>query len=231
MKKVAIVQSNYIPWKGYFDLIAAVDEFIVFDDAQYTRRDWRNRNVIKTPHGPKWLTVPVKSKGNYHQAIRDVEIDGTSWGAAHQKALTLNYGRAPHFEEIAALLDPFLRPCPYTHLTELNCSIISAICGYLGIGTKISTSSKYQLTGEKSRRLANVCAHAQATEYVSGPSAKTYLLEKDFEELGIHVTWFDYDGYPEYRQLWGAFLHHVTILDLLFNCGKDAPLFMKHVRS
>ncbi|MBX9778448.1 MAG: WbqC family protein [Xanthobacteraceae bacterium] len=228
MKKVAVVQSNYIPWKGYFDLIAAVDEFIILDDVQYTRRDWRNRNVIKTPEGPKWLTIPVKSKGHYHQTIREVEIDGTSWGVVHQKALQLNYRRAAHFDEIAALLDPFLRN-PHPHLTELNCSIISAICGYLGIGTTISHSSGYRLTGEKSERLANLCFQAGATEYVSGPSAKTYLREQDFKERGIQVTWFDYDGYPEYPQLWGAFIHHVTILDLLFNCGKQAPLFMKHV--
>jgi hypothetical protein len=229
MKKVAVVQSNYIPWKGYFDLIAAVDEFIIFDDVQYTRRDWRNRNLIKTPDGPRWLTIPVKSKGHYHQTIRDVEIDGTNWGITHQKALQSNYRRAPHYEEIAALLDPFFRRSPLTHLTELNGSIISAICGYLGIPTKISNSSSYQLTGEKSERLANICLQAGATEYVSGPSAKTYLEEKDFKEHGIHVTWFDYNGYPEYPQLWGAFIHHVTILDLLFNCGKQAPLFMKHV--
>lgn len=106
MKKVAILQSNYIPWKGYFDLIGAVDEFILYDDMQYTRRDWRNRNQIKTPQGVQWLTVPVRVKGKYEQKIRDTEIDGSDWAVAHWKALVQNYARAPHFAEIAAWLEP-----------------------------------------------------------------------------------------------------------------------------
>jgi hypothetical protein len=97
-KKCAIVQSNYIPWKGYFDLIAAVDEFILYDDMQYTRRDWRNRNQIKTPQGLQWLTVPVVVKGLYYQKIRETEIDGTVWATSHWKSLVANYKRAPHFE-------------------------------------------------------------------------------------------------------------------------------------
>src|SRR3990172_2397370 len=98
-KKIAIVQSNYIPWKGYFDMIAAVDEFILYDDMQYTRRDWRNRNQIKTPQGQQWLTVPVKVKGKYLQTIRETEINGTDWAEAHWTGIAQNYRRAPHFEE------------------------------------------------------------------------------------------------------------------------------------
>ena len=120
MKKVAIVQSNYIPWKGYFDMIAAVDEFILFDDMQYTRRDWRNRNQIKTPQGQQWLTVPVKVKGKYLQTIRETELDGADWVEAHWKAIAQNYRRAPHFEEVAALFEPLYRHCPHTHLSPLN---------------------------------------------------------------------------------------------------------------
>lgn len=111
MKKVAIVQSNYIPWKGYFDMIAAVDEFILYDDMQYTRRDWRNRNQIKTPQGVQWLTVPVQVKGKYHQKIRDTEIDGSDW------ALAQNYRRAPHFEEVAAAFEPSIRQHQCAHLS------------------------------------------------------------------------------------------------------------------
>ena len=230
MKKVAIVQSNYLPWKGYFDLIAAVDEFIVFDDVQYTRRDWRNRNLIKTPKGTEWLSVPVKTKGNYHQAIRDIEIDGTAWALAHWKALQLNYQRAPFYEEVAALLEPSLRARQHSHLSKLNQDIIQAICRYLGVRTTISSSSAYELLVGKNERLAHLCSQSGATEYISGPSARNYLEESAFTERGINVAWFDYDDYPEYPQLWGAFNHHVTILDLLFNCGKDAPRYMKHVR-
>src|SRR5690242_2311594 len=116
MKTVAIVQSNYIPWKGYFDLIASVDEFILYDDMQYTRRDWRNRNLIKTPQGVRWLTVPVQVKGRYDQRIRDTEIDGTGWTEDHWKALVLNYGRARHFQEVAAVLEPLYRGRTYRYL-------------------------------------------------------------------------------------------------------------------
>lgn len=231
MKKVAIVQSNYIPWKGYFDMIAAVDEFILYDDMQYTRRDWRNRNQIKTPQGVQWLTVPVQVKGKYHQKIRDTGIDGSDWALAHWKALAQNYRRAPHFEEIAAWLEPLYLAEPYTHLSQLNRRFIEAVCGYLGIKTIISNSWDYTLLAGKTERLTNLCAQAGGTEYISGPSAKDYIEETIFSEMGISLTWFDYSGYPEYPQLWSEFTHGVSILDLLFNCGKDAPRYMRYVSS
>ncbi|QNK71073.1 WbqC family protein [Variovorax sp. PAMC26660] len=228
MKKVAILQSNYIPWKGYFDLIGSVDEFILYDDMQYTRRDWRNRNQIKTPQGVQWLTVPVRVKGKYDQKIRDTEIDGSDWAAAHWKALAQNYARAPHFVEIAAWLEPLYLAASYTHLSELNRRFIEAVCTYLRIDTVISDSRDYTLVEGKTERLADLCAQAGGTEYVSGPSARDYVDESVFERSGIQLTWFDYAGYPEYPQLWGEFAHGVTMLDLLFNCGKDAGRFMRH---
>lgn len=231
MKKVAILQSNYIPWKGYFDLIGAVDEFILYDDMQYTRRDWRNRNQIKTPQGVQWLTVPVRVKGKYDQKIRDTEIDGNDWAAAHWKALAQNYARAPHFAEIAVWLEPLYRDASYTHLSELNRRFIEAVCAYLKIGTVISDSRDYALVEGKTERLADLCAQAGGTEYVSGPAARDYLDESVFKRSGIRLTWFDYAGYPEYPQLWGDFAHGVTVLDLLFNCGKDAGRFMRYAGS
>jgi hypothetical protein len=229
MKKVAIVQSNYIPWKGYFDMIAAVDEFILYDDMQYTRRDWRNRNLIKTPQGLQWLTVPVLAKGKYHQRIRDTELDGTAWCESHWKALLQNYRRAPHFQEVAALLEPLYQANTYSYLSQLNRALIEAICGYLGILTPITNSWDYQLAEGKTERLADLCRQAGGTEYVSGPAAKDYIEEAVFDQLGIKLTWFDYTGYPEYPQLWGDFAHGVTILDLLFNCGHDSPQFMRYL--
>ena len=228
MKKVAILQSNYIPWKGYFDLIGSVDEFILYDDMQYTRRDWRNRNQIKTPQGVQWLTVPVRVKGKYDQKIRDTEIDGGDWATAHWKALAQNYARAPHFADIAAWLEPLYLATSYTHLSELNRRFIEAVCAFLRIDTVISDSSDYTLVEGKTERLADLCAQAGGTEYVSGPSARDYVDESVFERSGIQLTWFDYAGYPEYPQLWGEFAHGVTVLDLLFNCGKDAGRFMRH---
>lgn len=230
MKKIAILQSNYIPWKGYFDMIAAVDEFILYDDMQYTRRDWRNRNQIKTPQGVQWITVPVKVKGKYDQKIRETELDGTDWASSHWKTLVQNYLRAPHFKEIASWLELLYCAEPDTHLSQLNRRFIQAICDYLGIKTVISNSWDYPLVEGKTERLAALCAQAGGTEYISGPAAKGYIEENVFTEHGIKLTWFDYSGYPEYPQLWGEFNHGVTILDLLFNCGKSAPRFMRYVR-
>lgn len=230
-KAIAIVQSNYIPWKGYFDLIAAVDEFILYDDVQYTRRDWRNRNQIKTPHGVQWLTVPVKVKGKYSQSIRDTQIDGTDWAQTHWKALTQNYARAPHFREIAAWLEPTYLGESYSHLWQLNHRLIRDVCEYLRIGTALSRSFDFRLIDGQTERLVDLCRQTGATRYVSGPAAKDYLKEPLFLENGIELTWFDYSGYPEYPQLWGAFTHQVSILDLLFNCGREAPRFMRYVRK
>lgn len=231
MKKVAIVQSNYIPWKGYFDMIAAVDEFILYDDMQYTRRDWRNRNQIKTPQGVQWLTVPVKVKGKYHQTIRETEIEGTQWATDHWKALAQNYRRASFFAEVADWLEPLYVEESPSHLSVLNRQLIEAICAYLGITTTISNSWNYLLSEGKTERLAKLCISAGGSEYISGPAAKDYIDESIFAEYGIKLTWFDYVGYPEYPQLWGEFAHGVSILDLLFNCGKDASRYMRYVRS
>lgn len=228
-KKVAVVQSNYIPWKGYFDLIAAVDEFILYDDMQYTRRDWRNRNQIKTPQGLQWLTVPVKVKGKYHQTIRETEIEDVDWAKTHWKSLCQNYRRAKHFEAIARELEPLYLQTQHSHLSQLNRMLIEWVCSKLGIKTKISNSWDYELIDGKTERLVDLCAQAGANEYISGPTARGYIDETIFGERGIKLTWFDYTGYPEYPQLWGDFIHTVSILDLLFNCGNEAPQYMRYV--
>jgi hypothetical protein len=230
MKKKIIVisQSNYIPWKGYFDMIAAADEFILYDDMQYTRRDWRNRNQIKTPQGVQWLTVPVDVKGKYHQKIRETEIKGQEWAAAHWKTLCQNYGRAPHFKEISEWLEPLYLEETYSHISQLNRRFIEAICNYLSIKTVFSNSWDYMLKEGKTERLADLCAQASGTEYLSGPAAKDYIDEKVFADLGITLGWFDYEGYANYSQLWGEFVHGVSILDLIFNHGKDSIKYMKY---
>jgi hypothetical protein len=231
MKKIAILQSNYIPWKGYFDMIAAVDEFILYDDMQYTRRDWRNRNQIKTPQGLQWLTVPVKVKGKYHQTIKETELDNQEWTEKHWGALLQNYKKAPHYKEITELLEPMYLQSNYTHLSELNRILIENICHYLSITTKITSSTDYQLIEGKTERLVDLCVQAGGTEYISGPAAKDYVDSHLFDERNIKLTWFDYSGYKEYPQLWGEFAHGVTILDLLFNCGKSSDLYMKHLTA
>jgi hypothetical protein len=231
MKKVAILQSNYIPWKGYFDLIAAVDEFILYDDMQYTRRDWRNRNQIKTPQGVQWLTIPVQVKGRYHQKIRETEIDGSEWSSAHWKALAQNYRRSPHYDEIAAWLEPLYSSAPDRYLSGLNRRFIEAVCTYLGIQTRITNSWDFTSLEGKTERLVDLCLQACATEYISGPSAKDYIDESMFSDSGIKLTWFEYSDYPVYPQLWGEFTHNVSIIDLIFNCGKNSGMYMKHVKT
>ena len=230
MKKIAISQSNYIPWKGYFDLISYVDEFILYDDMQYTRRDWRNRNKIKTSQGTQWLSVPVKVKGKYHQKINQTEIDGDKWASMHWKSIKANYQRTPYFAEIAEWLMPLYLETPHHYLSDLNRKFIDAICMYLSIQTKISNSCDYRLCDGKTERLASLCAQADGTEYVSGPAAKSYLDENIFTHSNVKVTWYDYSNYPEYPQLWQPFVHELSILDMLFNCGPSSYKFLKHVR-
>jgi hypothetical protein len=230
MKSIAIVQSNYIPWKGYFDMIAAVDEFILYDDMQYTRRDWRNRNQIKTPQGVQWLTVPVQVKGKYDQKIKDTEVDGSDWAVTHWKTLAQNYRAAPFFDDVAEWLAPLYTE-PYTHVSQLNRRFIEKICQVMNIRTVISNSWDYTLIDGKTERLASICRQAGGTKYISGPSAKNYVDEQIFTDMGIEVSWFNYCGYPEYSQLWGEFTHGVTILDLLFNCGRAAHRYMRYVKE
>jgi hypothetical protein len=228
-KRIAIVQSNYIPWKGYFDLIAASDEFILFDDMQYTRRDWRNRNQIKTPDGLQWLTVPVKVKGKFDQAIRDTEIDGHDWIPQHLRALQHSYGKCSHYHEVMAILAPVYHQ-QHTHLSALNRALIESICGYLGIKTRIRNSWDYTLQGDKSARLLHLVKQAGGSIYISGPAAKDYLDESIFTAENIAVEWFSYDGYREYPQRFGDFTHHVSVVDLLFHCGTSAADYMKYVK-
>jgi len=228
-KKIAIIQSNYIPWKGYFDMIAAVDEFIQFDEVQYTKGDWRNRNKIKTPQGVQWLTVPVQGK-RLSQKIIETKISGNNWTSLHWKSIVQNYRRATYFSEIASWLEPIYHEESFNHISQLNYHFIKSICQYLAIDTKITSSTEYHLTDGKTERLAYLCTQAGGTEYISGPAAKNYIDEKVFKDRDIKLTWFDYAGYPSYSQLWGDFVHEVTILDLLFNCGKKSSRYMRYVK-
>lgn len=224
MKSIAILQSNYIPWKGYFDIIAAVDEFILYDAMQFTKNDWRNRNIIKTPQGPQWLTIPVGQ--DIHRRICEVPLPGGNWKAKHWKTLVQNYARAPFFAEISAWLEPLYRE-EFPTLSLLNRRFIEAICGYLGIRTRISDCADYELGEGKTERLVNLCRQAGGTRYLSGMAAKDYLDESLFAASGITVSWMDYAGYPEYPQGEGPFTHQVSILDLLFHCGKTSPRYMR----
>ena len=226
-KKVAIVQSNYIPWKGYFDMIRQVDEFILLDSVQYTRRDWRNRNRIKTPEGVIWLTIPVKAAGRYLQSIRETEISDPGWAEHHWTTLKRAYGRAPHFAPIAPRLEALYGNASRCRLlSEVNRLFLRDLCVMLAIPTRITADSDYHPTGTKTERLVGLCRAAGATEYLSGPAARDYIAPELFHDAGIRLSWMDYTGYPEYPQLHPPFDHAVSILDLIVHTGPDA---MRHL--
>lgn len=233
-KSILITQSNYIPWKGYFDNINMVDEFVVYDDMQYTKRDWRNRNQIKTPQGLFWLTVPVEVKGKFSQRINETCVSDKEWGKKHWKTIVANYSKAPYFKAYKDAFEPLYCDESLQNLTEINVSFITTINSILGIKTSIRDSREFELAEEKTERLVDICKKCGATDYYTGPAAKDYMNEDLFSQENINVHYYDYSGYPEYPQLFGEFSHYVTILDLLFNTGSDIKNNMKsfkHERS
>ena len=227
-KRVAITQSNYIPWKGYFDIINSVDEFILYDDRQYTRRDWRNRNRIKTEHGTRWLTIPVQVKGRFTQRIDETLVDDPGWASRHWRVIEQAYSRAQHFKAYRDAVEAmYLEASGSRLLSDVNRRFLEGVCSLLGIGTRLSWSTDYEAAGDRTERLVSLCRSAGASVYLSGPSARAYIEESCFETAGVKLVYADYSGYPEYPQLNGKFEHGVTILDLVFNAGPQARAYMK----
>jgi hypothetical protein len=228
MTSVAVVQSNYIPWKGYFDLIDDVDAFVLLDEVQYTRRDWRNRNRIKTAGGTRWLTIPVRVSGRYDQRIDETRVADPGWTRSHWSALEQAYREAPHFDAIASVLEPLSASLSELELlSDVNATLLHRVCELLEIETPITWSMDYETADEPSRRLLDICVATGATEYVSGPAARGYLDVALFERAGVDVRWFDYAGYEPYAQPHGAFEHHVSVVDLLFCEGEGSRRFLK----
>lgn len=224
-KKVAILQSNYIPWKGYFDIIDSVDEFIFYDEMQYTTRDWRNRNKIKTQNGLKWLSIPVYSKGCQQSGLKisETKITENSWVQSHWDSIRLAYAKTPYFKEYKNMFHDLYEDCAKeTLLCKVNYKFILAINEFLGIKTKISYDRDYGLIDGKTERLVDLVQKAGGDYYLSGPAAKDYIVEDLFKQAGIELAWMDYSGYREYPQLYPPFEHGVSILDLIFNTGKDS---------
>ncbi len=224
--KVMISQSNYIPWKGYFDNINQVDIFLIYDDAQYTKRDWRNRNQIKTPQGLKWLSIPVNVKGKFEQKINQTIIADPEWGKKHWASIKQNYSKAAYFKNYKDVFEELYKDTSELNLSKVNQSFIKTINGILGIKTKILRSDDYELSEGKNERLLDLCITLNTSEYYSGPAAKSYLDVSLFESKGVKVNFFSYAGYPEYKQQYEGFEHGVSILDLLFNEGENATKYM-----
>ena len=225
MTKVAIIQSNYIPWKGYFDIIHDVDLFLFCDDLQYTKKDWRNRNRIKTTSGTRWLTVPVGD--SLKRNICDVRLAGNAWQKKHWEALKQAYARTRYFNTYREFFEHVYLGKQWTNLSELNQALIVSIAkDLLGITTAFGDSREYHTEGKKLDRALDLLRQVNAGVYVSGPAARSYIDEQRFADAGIALIYKDYAGYPEYPQSYPPFDHAVTVLDLLFHCGDDAPHYI-----
>lgn len=226
MNKIAILQSNYIPWKGVFDMIQQVDIFVFLEDVQYTQHDWRNRNKLLTKDGTKWVTVPIIHSNRAGQKIYEAEInDKINWQRKHFNAFELNYIRAPYFKQYKWILDYLYKEKKWSSISDLNIYAIKLIAKELGIRTQFINSSDLQTTGSKDDKLIQIIKKLNGTYYLSGPAAKKYIDSSKFENVGVELEYIKYE-YPKYKQLYDPFNHNVSILDLLFNCGPDASYFI-----
>lgn len=227
-KTVAILQPNYIPWRGYFDLMSRVDEFILYDDTQYTRRDWRNRNKIIQAGKIQWLSIPVEARGKYDQLIKDVRIADSSWQKTHLKSLQHAYAKAPFFDDLWEGLSEVYARKPYSWLLDADIDFLNFIKAYLGLATKITLSSDYQALGARTEKLVALCLAAGASAYVSGPSARSYIETSHFETAGVALSYIAYPRYPDYAHV-SRYDAHVSILDAMMHCGRDtAEHFQNH---
>jgi len=221
---VVILQPSYIPWRGYFDQIRRANLFIFYDDIQYDKHGWRNRNQIKTAQGKQWLTIPVHSHGVTEGIpIKDVRIDWSKpWTKNHLKALTFSYNKAPYFKKYFPLIDSFYARHDET-LADFTIATTEAITRALGIlSTRFIRSSEILgINGQKTDRLIQILSKVGAKHYISGPSAHNYIEQDKFDAAGIALEYIKYD-YPEYEQLYPPFEPFVSVLDLLFMNGERA---------
>lgn len=227
--RVVIIQSNYVPWKGYFDLLHHADTVVFLDTVQSTKNDWRNRNQIKTQAGKSWLTVPIRHSNALR--VREVEIAQPGWATKHFRTLSQAYGRAPFASQVLPAIGALYEEAAgLQRLSEVNRVFIRGACAMLGISTPLLEVERLLSDGENdaleaTARLVEICRRLGATSYLTGPAARAYLEEKAFAAAGVRVEWFDYHGYPEYQQLHGVFDHAVSILDLLLMTGPGARAY------
>lgn len=224
MKKVAILQSNYLPWKGVFDIMHQVDVFVFLEDVQYTARDWRNRNKVLTDKGSLWISVPIKR--NRKQFICEAKIDNSyDWQEKHFRTFDIYYSKALYYKEYKWIMNKIFKENKWGKLSHLNIRANKLIAQVLGIQVEFINSCDLGVKGKKDDKLIEICQNLEATHYLSGPAAKDYIIPEKFEKVGIELEYIKYE-YPRYKQLHEPFNHHVTILDLLFNCGPDAPYYI-----
>lgn len=218
-----ILQSSYIPWRGYFDLIRQADQFVFLDDVQFTKRDWRSRNRIVGPNGPQWLTIPVATKGRYTQTIAQAQVSDPKWVQTHLKAISHSWARAPYFKTYFPQIQAAYQSLGQeTSLSRINIRLTETIVKIIGIDTPLHTSTDLPTAEGASLRLLTICKALAATTYISGPAAKDYLDVELFGDQGVAVDWMTYSEYPAYTQADGAYEPAVSVLDALMWLGADA---------
>ena len=219
--RIGILQPGYLPWMGFFEQLYRCDIFVIYDDVQYDKHGWRNRNRIKTPQGAQWLTVPVLTKGKNKPMTGDVLIDNNeAWAKKHLRTIEQNYGKAPFFAAIFPICEEILSGA-WTKLIDLNMNFIYAFMEFLNVKREIVFSSSLEIEGSRIQKLINICRHFGADTFYEGASGKNYIEEKSFLDAGIKVSYQEY-RHPVYQQLYGDFISHLSIVDLLFNHGKDS---------
>lgn len=219
MVTVMVSQSNYLPWKGYFDLVRRADVLVLLDNVQFTRRDWRSRNLIKTPHGVEWLTVPVRTPGGRRTSVSEAEISDSRWAQSHLRAIELSYRPTPYFEQVFGFIHERLNPKEVL-LSNLNEQLLRALLTFMELDVEVRTSRGPAEEVNPSKRILDLVQRARGTRYLSAPAARAYLDTDIFAEAGVDVDFFEYPQYPEYAQVWPPFRHDVSIVDTLFHLGR-----------
>jgi WbqC-like protein family len=218
---LVVLQPSYLPWLGYFDQMRKADVFVWYDDVQFDKSGWRNRNRIKSSKGPLWLTVPVLHKGRGLQAINAIEIDNSkSWRRKHLLSIEQFYARAPFIESFVPRLAEILNQS-WQRLVDLDIATTIWLASELGITTPRYRASQLEIDGDPNGRLIGLCHHFGADRYLSGDSARDYLDVPRFAAAGVKVNWHCYQ-HPSYSQLHGAFVPYLSALDLLLNIGPAA---------
>ena len=227
-RKVAIIQSNFLPWKGYFDFIKKVDHFVFYDTCQYTKRDWRNRNKIKVSNGDPWISVSVNTKNKFDQKINETFITDPDWAKKIWNKIEYNYKKTPYFNFVKdEIFNECILKIEDQTISGINQKIIKYISkNLLDIETEFHDSSTFNLPEDRNLRLVNITKELDGTEYISGEAAKCYLDYALFEKENIKLSFMSYEGYESYPQIHGEFSHFVTILDLFFMTGPEAKNYL-----
>jgi hypothetical protein len=221
VRTVAILQPGFLPWLGFFDQMLRCDVFVYYDDVQFDKHGWRNRNRIKAPSGPLWVTIPILHSGKQGQRIIDAEVDNNkSWARKIIATIRQNYARAPHVAFYLPELEQVLA-APWCFLVDLDLAIVDLMCRWFELRRPVFRASALGIAGSKSGRLLSICQHFSATKYLSGNAAQSYLDVALFQSAGIAVEWQNY-RHPTYPQLHGDFIPYLSALDLVLNAGRDS---------